>query len=271
MTSVGRTEAAATATPRKTPGKAPGLMPSPPEQQLFGGAPAWARRLAVFDLETTGVDVTTCRIVTAHVGVIGPDGSVESSRQWLADPGVLIPDSATDVHGITTMRARAEGRAAREVVAEVLAALRDLLTAGLPLVVYNAVYDLSLLHHEALRHGLEPIVDPSPVVDPLIMDKFVDRYRPGKRTLTATTEQYGVLLDGAHDASADAIAAGRLAQALARRFPAAFGCTARELHEAQTRWARRQAEDFTEWMRVNRDPAFEKDGAWPVRLPASVS
>ena len=32
--------------------------------------PAWAKRLAVFDLETTGLDLNTSRIVTACVAVI---------------------------------------------------------------------------------------------------------------------------------------------------------------------------------------------------------
>ena len=61
----------------------------------------------MFDLETTGVDVTTDRIVTAHVGLLGPDGVALRSQSWLADPGVEIPEGATAVHGITTAHARA--------------------------------------------------------------------------------------------------------------------------------------------------------------------
>lgn len=61
--------------------------------------------LAVFDLETTGVDVTSARIVTAFVGVLSVDGTLISSRSWLADPGVEIPAGAAAIHGITTERA----------------------------------------------------------------------------------------------------------------------------------------------------------------------
>ena len=38
--------------------------------------------------------------------------------------------------------------------------LRALLDAGITIVAYNAPYDFSLLKHEALRHGVEPIHDP---------------------------------------------------------------------------------------------------------------
>src|SRR5688572_30321416 len=68
----------------------------------------WADTLAVFDLETTGIDVDTCRIVTAHVGVIGAGGEVVARREWLVDPGVEIPTAASLIHGVSTERARVE-------------------------------------------------------------------------------------------------------------------------------------------------------------------
>ncbi|KQV25062.1 exonuclease domain-containing protein [Yonghaparkia sp. Root332] len=225
----------------------------------------WSDRLAVFDLETTGVDVTTSRIVTAHIGVIGRDGEPVESWSWLADPGVEIPAGATAVHGITTERARAEGRPAREVVAEIVDALRALLARPLPLVVYNAAYDLSLLEHEARRHGVEPLASPSPVVDPLVIDKAVDRYRRGKRTLEAAAAHYGVVLTGAHDAAADAIAAGRVAQALARKHQDALPEDPAALHGAQVSWHDQQCDSFEDYMRRERDHRFTADRGWPVR------
>ena len=222
--------------------------------------------LAVFDLETTGVDVRTARIVTAHVGVIGPDGEPLEALSWLADPGVEIPAGAAAIHGISTEYAREHGAPASQVVAEILDALRALLARPLPLVIYNAPYDLSLLRHEALRHGLEPLEQPHPVVDPLVIDRALDRYRKGKRTLEAAAAEYGVGLTGAHDAGVDAIAAGRVAQAVARRHAAALPTTLEALHEAQIGWCQQQAESFQEYMRRSKDPEFTADGAWPVRL-----
>jgi len=229
------------------------------------GLPDWVRSVGVFDLETTGVDVTTDRIVTAHVGLLDEHGAVVRAQGWLADPGVEIPAGATAVHGITTAHARAHGRPAADVVAEVVIALRELLDAGIPVVAYNAPYDFSLLKHEALRHGVEPILDPAPVFDPLVVDKRLDRYRRGKRTLEVVAAHYDVALEGAHDAAADAVAAGRLAQALASRYP--LPATAHELHVQQIAWAREQAESLTEYfVRIGRiDPAEVLDGSWPIR------
>lgn len=225
----------------------------------------WFHTLGVFDLETTGIDVTTSRIVSAHVGVIGPDGAVLEQTDWLADPGIDIPEQASAVHGITTAQARAEGRPAAEVVAEIIAALADLFSRGIAVTIYNASYDLSLLAHEARRYGIPPLDSPAPVIDPLVLDKAVDRYRKGKRTLEAASLHYAVSLIDAHTAGADAVAAGRVAQALAQRFPAELALESAELHAKQIVWAAEHAASFQDYMRRTRDPNFTDSGLWPVR------
>lgn len=116
-------------------------------------SPAWTRVIGVFDLETTGVDVAADRIVTAHVGLLDADGAVILARDWIADPGIDIPDSAAAIHGVTTAHARAVGSPAGAVVEQIVDVLRSLLDAGIPVVAYNAAYDFSLLAHEAQRHG----------------------------------------------------------------------------------------------------------------------
>ncbi|MBN9158607.1 MULTISPECIES: 3'-5' exonuclease [unclassified Microbacterium] len=227
--------------------------------------PPWLTRVGVFDLETTGIDVTRDRIVTAHVGVLDQHGSEIAARTWLADPGVPIPAGATAIHGITSERAQRDGAPAPQVIAGVVAALRSLLERGIPVVAYNAAFDFSLLAHEARRHRIAPLEDPAPVIDPLVIDKAYDRYRPGKRTLEIVAAHYRVDLVGAHDASADAVAAGRVAQALAQRFP--LPASAGELHTRQISWARAQAASLTDYfVRIGRiDPTERVDGRWPVR------
>jgi DNA polymerase-3 subunit epsilon len=225
----------------------------------------WHDELGVFDLETTGVDIETARIVSAHVGVLDAAGDVIERLDWLVDPGVPIPEGATAVHGITTERARADGRPPRDAVQEIVAALRTLLRRGIPIVAYNAPYDLSLLRREAVRHGVEPLNEPSPVVDPLVIDRAVDKYRRGKRTLAITADHYGVRLVGAHDAGADAVAAGRVAQAIARAYPTELGIDVEELHRLQVRWCREQAADFQAYIRRVKDPLFTTTGVWPCR------
>lgn len=237
------------------------------EEFLTPRPPEWVRRIGVFDLETTGIDVTRDRIVTAHVGVLDETGTVIEARSWLADPGVEIPHAAQAVHGISTAHARAHGRPAGEVVAEVSAALSELFAAGTPVVAYNAPYDFSLLRHEAVRHAVAPIEHPSPVIDPLVLDKAFDTYRRGKRTLSVVAEHYRVVLEDAHEAAADAVAAGRVALALCERYGDRLPAAVAELHTNQIGWARSQAESLTEYfVRIGRiDPLDPVDGRWPIR------
>lgn len=128
---------------------------------------------------------------------------------------MAIPEQASAIHGIGTDHARKHGARAAPAVEEIAHAVAEVLRSGVPLVVMNARYDLSLLDRECHRYGL-PSVDervggaPSPVIDPLVIDKHVDKYRKGKRALQALCDHYGVTLDGAHEASADAVAAVRV-------------------------------------------------------------
>ena len=58
----------------------------------FVPMPNWSRRLAVFDLETTGLDLKEARIVTACALEIDEEGEVVGENfEWLADPGIEIP------------------------------------------------------------------------------------------------------------------------------------------------------------------------------------
>ncbi|MEO7148298.1 MAG: exonuclease domain-containing protein [Terrimesophilobacter sp.] len=225
----------------------------------------WWHTLGVFDLETTGIDVATARIVSANLSVIGNTGEIVERLDWLADPGIEVPAAATAVHGISTERARNEGRPAADVVGEIVAAIRSLFSRGYALTVYNAPYDLTLLRHEATRHGIEPLDRPHPVIDPLVIDRAVDRYRKGKRTLETAATVYGVDLTDAHDAGADAIAAGRVAQALAVRFPAELNLLASELHAKQVEWSNQQSASFADYMRRTHNPDFIETSGWPER------
>ena len=224
-------------------------------------------RLGVFDLETTGLDVTQSRIVTAFVGVLDPSGELIESRAWIADPGIEIPEAAANVHGFTTERARAEGRPAAEVVPEIVERLGELFAEGTPVVAYNAAYDFSLLHHDAIRNGVTPLDTPKPIVDPLVIDKQVDTYRKGSRTLQAACDLYGVDLGAAHDSEADSVGAGRVFKALQVKFASApeMQLSPDELHEAQMVWAKAQAESFAKWLATKGETSRRVgDGIWPV-------
>jgi DNA polymerase-3 subunit epsilon len=227
--------------------------------------------LVGFDLETTGTDPAESRIVTAAL-VEAKGGEVVRERDWLADPGVPIPEEAAAIHGVSTARAVAEGRPVAEVADEVAAALCYHWRAGVPVVVFNAPFDLSLLDAELARHGLASLSErlggaqPGPVLDPLTVDRAVDKYRKGSRTLQSACGHYGVRLDGAHRAGNDALAALRVALALGRAYPAQVGdLEPAELHERQIGWHREWAEGLQTWLRRSKDPAAVVDGGWPAR------
>lgn len=228
--------------------------------------PDWAKQIAVFDLETTGLDLTDARIVTACAVELDASGNVVGTNaEWLANPGIEIPTQASDVHGVTTEIAARDGRPADVVVGELLATLRGFFARGLPVVAYNAPYDFTILHYEALRHGLEPL-KLGAVIDPLVIDKFKDKYRKGKRRLENAADFYQVPLDDAHNATADAVAAGRVAQAIARRWASELPATAAELHDAQVQWSAAIDADFETYMRRSVNPEFTAARGWPLKL-----
>ena len=61
------------------------------------------------------------------------------------------------------------------------------------------------------------------------------------------------------------IAAGRVAQAIARKYAKVLPEEILAVHDAQIGWAAAQAESFQEYMRRVRDPNFVADGSWPMR------
>ncbi|WP_329221954.1 3'-5' exonuclease [Streptomyces sp. NBC_01485] len=232
---------------------------------------AWYRELLIgFDLETTGTDPREARIVTGAVIEVR-DGQVLGRREWLADPGVEIPADAVAVHGISNERAASEGAPADRVADAIAEVLVGYWRTGVPVVAYNAAFDLTLLSAELRRHGLPSLrerlggPDPAPVVDPYTIDRSVDRYRRGKRNLEAVCAEYGVPLAKAHDASADALAAARLAGAIAARHPKVAALGPAELHRRQIEWYAEWAADFQDFLRRKGDADAVVDGVWPMR------
>ena len=194
------------------------LTLEPPEP-----APGWTEGpFAALDLETTGVDPATARIVELALIVDEGDGVVTDLYAGLVDPGpeVEIPPGAAAVHGITRERLTAEAAPpVGEVLPAVHAHLRSIAEAGWPVVIYNATYDWPLLAAELGR--LQPPLElPDCVLlDPLVLDRHVDRYRKGKRTLETACQVYGALLEDAHSARADAVACSAVARRLVATYP----------------------------------------------------
>lgn len=233
--------------------------------------------LAAFDTETTGVDVETDRIVSAAVVVQDAAGTRPRVSRWLVNPGVPVPAGATAVHGLTDEHLQLNGRWPAPVMFEIAEVLAEQAVAHRPLVVMNAPFDLTLLDRELRRHrasSLDRWFETSPllVMDPRVLDKHLDRYRKGRRTLTDLCAHYGVELEGAHDAAADAQAALDVVRAVGRRFAARLERLApAELHTLQTTWHAAQARGLQAWFaRSGSEESVSTD--WPLRpdLPAAA-
>lgn len=232
--------------------------------------------LAAFDTETTGVDVESDRIVSAALVVQRTPGAAPETVRWLIDPGVPVPEAATAVHGLTVGHLRRHGRRPGPVVEEVARALASLTRAGIPLVIMNAPFDLTLLDRELKRHRSAPLAGylgrgSLCVLDPRVLDKHLDRYRKGRRTLTDLCRHYGVPLRDAHEAAADALAALALVRAIGRRFTPLARFSTAELHTRQAVWHAAQARGLQEWFAAN-GSTEAVDPAWPLRpdLPAAA-
>lgn len=229
------------------------------------GRPWHRGPLASYDCETNGVNTATDRIVTA--ALIRTNGQ---PLEWLSDlDGAEIPQGAYDVHGISTAHAHAHGRPAKQVVEEISDAIAGELSAGrASLVVMNAPFDLPLLDAECARYGVETVADRigcvEPVIDPLVLDRRLDRYRKGKRTLEALAAHYGVTLTEAHTASADAQAALDVARAIGERYPE-VQLPAHRIHMHQVHWHAEWAANFQDFLRRKGESDAVIDGSWPLR------
>jgi DNA polymerase III subunit epsilon len=226
--------------------------------------------LCAFDVESTGVDPATARIVTACIAYLDGEGKIPPQPlPFLIDPGVEIPEEAAAIHGITTEHAREHGQPAARAVEEISGELLRSAAALIPLIAFNAPYDFTVLDRETRRHDLKPFGPElenakGVVVDPYVLDKALDPYRKGRRTLAAVAEHYGVKAGQAHDAAGDAITAARVAWKIAAVYPHIGRMSPTELHAFQVKAKRDQSRSFRDYLR--RQGSNEVvDESWPLR------
>ena len=217
-----------------------------------------ASRMLAFDLETTSANPKQARIVTS--ALVRIDGRDVQKVEHLADPGIEIPQEATNVHGITTEKARAEGRPHEEVLKDTVEAIKAAWEDGLTLIVYNAAFDLTVL-----RSLTGDFTVTGPVYDPYVIDRVSDKWRKGKRTLGAVCEHYGVELGNAHEATADALAAARVAWKQVRQhYPNLAQMEENELMEFQAvKWYEDRVA-FKKYLEGKGRDASDVSTAWPL-------
>lgn len=223
--------------------------------------PYWKLPLLSLDTETTGVDSFTDRVVTCNITYDYATGVEPKIYDWIINPGVDIPEGASAVHGITNQVAQEQGAEpayALRNIAEHLNAWADL---RLPIVVYNAPFDLTLLRSEFDRYGIECRNPFDRVIDPLVLDKGIDKYRKGSRKLTDTALHYGIILENAHSADADSMASVLIARAIGEKYE--INVPISEVHDTQKLWKADQAASFEKYLRKSKDPNAVISREWP--------
>lgn len=234
-----------------------------------------------FDTESTGVSTDTDRIVTAALLRV-PGGSPVPSEdlRWVINPGVEVPAAAAAIHGYDTARVQREGVVPLVALMGLVAALRKSWTPDVPLVIVNAPFDLSLLDAECHRHLGHPLDLSGPVLDPMVCDRALDKFRKGKRTLTHLCAHYGVALTEAHSSSADALAGLLVMRRLTQVYDPMRRATLEEMQAHQRRWKKDQAESLESYFRGKKRQegasaeevaAVVVDRSWPMRTPAELS
>lgn len=203
-----------------------------------------------FDLETTGKDPTTARIVTASLVTINLETGTRESRQWLAYPEIPISEEASSVHGVTQKQAEEEGQDPDTVSAEVIDAINEAQAHGIPVVSHNSQYDFTILDRDSQRYGL-PKVRTDLCIDTLVLDRHCEPDVPGQkrrsRQLSHLAYYYDQEWDGnAHTSNADSIMAVKIAYQLASWYPDELQVPFDELRKNQEIWS-------NEWVEALRD------------------
>lgn len=152
--------------------------------------------ICFFDLETTGVNVASDRIVEISILKVFPNGNKES-HTWRVNPEMPIPAVVTAIHGITDEMV-ADEPTFKELAPKVYALIKDSDLGG-----FNSNrFDIPLLAEELLRAEIDFDLKKALSVD--VQTIF---HKKEKRTLEAAYKFYcDKSLENAHSAAADTMA-----------------------------------------------------------------
>lgn len=212
-----------------------------------------------FDTETTGADTKNDCIVSATLvlrnPILGHAGDVIAT--WLVNPHHPMNPQASAVNGFSDEYLQENGGEPVEEIELLAKAVSIAQSKNIPLLAYNAPFDVSMLRHDIKRWDLEPLENREKssinngdilVVDPLVIDRALS-WRKGKRTLTATTQFYGVEpIGNFHDATADTVAAVDLMQPLCKTYDIVANMTLDKLMDYERAEYAKWAKSFNLWL-----------------------
>jgi len=152
--------------------------------------------IVIFDLETTGTDVNTCKIVQIAALKLEENWTIKSEKKSYVKPGIPIPKEASDVHGITDEIVK--DKLPFDAMADAVYNFFD----GCYLAGYNILqFDIPVLQREFAEVGIGWQVDPTRILDAYSIYRH---YVP--HTLSMAHQHYcGFPLHDAHDAMSDVL------------------------------------------------------------------
>ena len=151
------------------------------------------RPIVFFDLETTGLDLSTDRAVSIATLKIDMDGKTEE-KKILINPEMDIPKEASDIHGITNEMV-AEAPTFKQISKSLFSYFENCDIAG-----FNSdYYDVPLLMKEFSRCGIDFPTWELNLVDVLKFERMLNSNKLGEVYLRYTGKE----LEGAHDAMND--------------------------------------------------------------------
>jgi DNA polymerase-3 subunit epsilon len=168
-----------------------------------------SRPICFLDLETTGINVSTDKIVEIAIVKISPDGTQVIKRK-LINPEMLIPKTASDIHGISDEMVK--DAPTFKVVANEIKQFIE----GSDLAGYNSNrFDIPMLNEEFLRAGVSVDVESRKLLDVQKVFHMMEQ-----RTLSAAYKFYCQKnLEDAHSAEADAMATWEVLEAQLQKYP----------------------------------------------------
>ena len=167
------------------------------------------RPICFIDLETTGINVSTDRIVEIAVVKIGLDGTKQVKRR-LVNPEMPIPKGSSDVHGISDEMVK-DAPTFKELANEIKQFIEGSDIGG-----YNSNrFDVPMLNEEFLRAGITVDIENRKLLDVQKVFHMMEQ-----RTLSAAYQFYcHKTLQDAHTAEADATATWEILEAQIERYP----------------------------------------------------
>jgi len=220
------------------------------------------------DLETTGPDPYEAVPVSFALVMFFEPGVAERVRTGLVQPGLPIPPEATAVHGITDEAVAERGGDLFRFTEGVLGYLLDATRDGVPLVGMNLRYDLTVmdqLTRRFMKHGLIELGFETPVLDALVLDRHVDRYRKGRRTLGALADHYGLAPRPEHDPVADVFAARWVVGRIADRNPELRTLDITEVHTIEQAAHYEWATSYNAYrVEHGQEPLGATEYGWPL-------